>query len=250
MKKTDLLSALGKINNEYLNIALDRAESSEESFENETNAKVGMMDSKNYIRQKLQTVIAVAASVLLCVGFLTVMTVRNNSLKNDENNTSNRASISLEATTAATTVATTTTITDTTTTTAAPETTATTTTTTLLIAQESDIEPYLSEDGKTLYFGVNAINYVDPDSDFLLEAVIYDNDNPEEPIELFSRSVLEVDVPNDVEATLLIDLDYDACPENILIECQFSAYYTGDYNDEPSTKWGFSYRHNKSEAVE
>ena len=79
MTKTDLIIALGKIDEKYINKAFEKAAESDCIFDdNETQEKVGIMDKKKYIKSKIVPIATVAASVMLCVGTLIYITLRNN----------------------------------------------------------------------------------------------------------------------------------------------------------------------------
>lgn len=210
MKRTDLLSALGMIDKSYLDRAFERVETEESSADDEIIAQVGIMDKKNYVCKKMEFVVAISVSLLICFGMLIILAINDKKLKEDLQSMASKIS---------------TTVTE--------------------ESRTSDIEPYVS--GDRLYFGVRTVNYTNPDTDYLLNAVIYDNENPHEPIEVLSKSCLKVDIASGVESDVLIDLYYDECPENMLIKCTFCTYITGNYNDQASTQWEFNFKYIKSE---
>lgn len=81
MKKIDLLASLGNVDTKYIAEAKERADNNAQKRISQDDTcesdEVGIMDSKNYIRKKIQPIIAVAASVVLCVGVLIFITMRN-----------------------------------------------------------------------------------------------------------------------------------------------------------------------------
>ncbi|MBQ7131064.1 MAG: hypothetical protein IJO29_00690 [Oscillospiraceae bacterium] len=96
MKKIDLLALLGNVDAKYIAEAKERADRNAQkriSLDDtcESN-EVGIMDSKKYIRKKIQPIIAVAASVVLCVGVLIFITMRKD--KDDLTENSSASSIS------------------------------------------------------------------------------------------------------------------------------------------------------------
>ncbi|MBQ7132395.1 MAG: hypothetical protein IJO29_07455 [Oscillospiraceae bacterium] len=80
MTKSDLLTALGDIDEKYICKAFEKASAENVLIldERETKGRVGAMDKKKYIKNKIVPIVAVAASVILCVGSLIYITQRNN----------------------------------------------------------------------------------------------------------------------------------------------------------------------------
>ncbi len=80
MTKSDLLTALGDVDEKYICKAFEKAfaENVLVLDERETKGRVGAMDKKKYIKNKIVPIAAVAASVILCVGSLIYITQRNN----------------------------------------------------------------------------------------------------------------------------------------------------------------------------
>ena len=82
MKRLDLLDALGSIDTEFVDEVCDSLGDDLKSVEHCDDIsdfeKVGIMDKKTYFKKKLEPIIAVAATVILCVGTLLYITIRNN----------------------------------------------------------------------------------------------------------------------------------------------------------------------------
>ncbi len=82
MKRLDLLDALGSIDTEFVDEVCDSLGDDLKCVEHcddiSNFEKVGIMDQKKYFKKKLEPIIAVAATVILCVGTLLYITIRNN----------------------------------------------------------------------------------------------------------------------------------------------------------------------------
>ncbi len=81
MKKIDLLASLGNVNTRHIAEAKERADNNVKNSISQNDdcksERVGIMDEKKYIKKKLEPFIAIAAAVILCVGTLVYITIRN-----------------------------------------------------------------------------------------------------------------------------------------------------------------------------
>ncbi len=87
MTRIDLLTALGNVDAKHINEAAERAENFclHSDCEDE---KVGFLDEIKYIRRKIEPIMVVAVSVVMCVGVLVYISLRNNNQKITEMNNS------------------------------------------------------------------------------------------------------------------------------------------------------------------